>query len=106
MSDNTKFECLLYEMHRTILDFTDPGFEPLKRVNKMFYEFERMPHRVEAVAEVAMKIREEFDGFRCRRDVEVKDMRNMRKMVPYTILRSLGSGQYVAPWRPAVKAHA
>ena len=52
-----------------------------------------MPHRVEApgeaVAEVAMKIREEsmkiedFDGFWCRHDVEVKDKSNMGKMVPY-----------------------
>ncbi len=50
MSDNTKFESLPYDMHRTTHEFTDPGFEPSKRVNKMFYEFEKMPHRVSAVA--------------------------------------------------------
>jgi len=55
MSANVRFEGLPYDMHRTIVDFTDPGFEPLKRVNKMFYDFERMPHRVEAVAEEAKK---------------------------------------------------
>ena len=58
---NSKFESLPYEMHRTIHDFTDQGFEPLKRVNKMFYEFERMPHRVEAVAEELKKRRKEFN---------------------------------------------
>ena len=46
MSDNVEFEGLPYEMHRTILEFTDPGFEPLKRVNKMFYEFERISRRM------------------------------------------------------------
>ena len=46
MSHTGKFESLPYEMHRTILEFTDPGFEPLKRVNKMFYEFERIPRRM------------------------------------------------------------
>ncbi len=60
MSANVMFESLPYEMHRTILEFTDPGFEPLKRVNKMFYEFERMPHRIEAVAEEVKKREEEF----------------------------------------------
>jgi hypothetical protein len=57
MSDNVKFESLPYEMHRTIHELTDPGFEPLKRVNKMFYEFERMPHRIEAVAK---EVKEDF----------------------------------------------
>ena len=70
MSDNVDFESLPYEMHRTILDFMDPGFEPLKRVNKMFYEFERMPHRMEAVAEEVKKRREIFSS-------------NELKMVPY-----------------------
>ncbi len=62
MSDNVEFMGLPYEMHRTILEFTDPGFEPLKRVNKMFYEFEKMPHRMDAVVEVAKKRWEEFCG--------------------------------------------
>ena len=77
MSDFSKFVGLPYEMHRTIHDFTDPGFEPLKRVNKMFYDFERLPHRVEAVAGEAKKRREKFGG-----NLN-KDKRNELKMVPY-----------------------
>ena len=77
MSDNVKFERLPYEMHRTILEFTDPGFEPLKRVNKMFYEFERMPHRMDAVSEEVKKRRKELS------DDYYEDTRNMLKMVPY-----------------------
>ena len=83
MSDNVEFECLPYEMHHTILDFTDPGFEPLKRVNKMFYEFEKMPHRIEAVAEEVKKRRKEFDY-----DYN-KDNRSVLKMVPYVTSVSL-----------------
>ena len=83
MSDNTKFERLPYEMHRTILKFMDPGFEPLKRVNKLFYEFERMSHRVEAVVEKVKKRRKEFGGY------YNKDKRNTHKMVPYVTSVSL-----------------
>ena len=70
-------------MHRTFLDFTDPGFEPLKRVNKMFYEFEKMPHRIEAVAEEVKKRKEEF------KYSYYKDTRNTLKMVPYMTSVSL-----------------
>ena len=77
MSHTGKFESLPYEMHRTILEFTDPGFEPLKRVNKMFYEFERMPHRMDTVAEEVEKRWKKSPGRfqKVRRDV--------LKMVPY-----------------------
>ena len=77
MSGNVEFVGLPYEMHRTILDFTDPGFEPLKRVNKLFHEFERMPHRMEAVTEKVKKIRTEVEA-----DYN-EDKRNVLKMVPY-----------------------
>ena len=89
MSDYVPIERLPYEMHRTILDFTDPGFEPLKRVNKIFYQFEKMPHRTGAVAEIVKKRREEFDeGEGDDEDEEFDDEnnnneRNMHKMVPY-----------------------
>ena len=83
MSDYVPIERLPYEMHRTILEFTHPGFEPLKRVNKMFYEFERMPHRMEAVAEEAEKRREEFP------ESYQKVRRDVLKMVPYMTSVSL-----------------
>ena len=66
MSDYVPIERLPYEMHRTILDFTHPGFEPLKRVNKLFCEFERMPHRMEAVAEEVKKRRKSLLIIRIR----------------------------------------
>ena len=81
MSANSKFESLPYEMHRTILDFTDSGFEPLKLVNKMFYEFEKMPHRMEAVTDEVKKRRKEF--------AYNKYKRNMYKMIPYVTSVSL-----------------
>ena len=77
MSHTGKFESLPYEMHRTILEFTHPGFEPLKRVNKMFYEFEKMPHRVEAVAEEVEKRWKKFP------ESYQKVRRDVLKMVPY-----------------------
>ncbi len=43
---------LPYEMQRSILEFTQAGFEPLKRVCKMFLAFERMPKRIEAATQV------------------------------------------------------
>ena len=33
------------ELQRMIHEFTDPGFEPLKRVNKMFAAFEKTQKR-------------------------------------------------------------
>ena len=38
------------EMHRLCLDFTTPGFAPLKRVSKMFKSFEERQERIDAVA--------------------------------------------------------
>ena len=40
------------DIQRYILEFTDPGFAPLKRVNKMFKAFEEKPARIHAVAAI------------------------------------------------------
>ena len=48
----TGWRSLPHEMHRCCLDFTTPGFAPLKRVNKMFKAFEESVERVSAVAAV------------------------------------------------------
>ena len=50
--DKTEWRDLPYEMHRCCLDFTTPGFAPLRRVNKMFKAFEERVERVSAVAAV------------------------------------------------------
>ena len=49
-------------MHRYCLDFTTPGFAPLKRVNKMFKAFEE---RVERVGAVAAVVKEHKKMFKC-----------------------------------------
>ena len=43
------------DIQRYILEFTDPGFAPLKRVNKMFKAFEEKPARIHAVAAIIQK---------------------------------------------------
>ena len=48
-------------MHRSILEFTDPGFEPLKRVNKMFKTFEERRERLDAVAAEVEKRKETYN---------------------------------------------
>ena len=58
MSRKGMFDMLPTEMKRYIHQFTDAGFEPLKRLNKMFLAFERMTHRIQ---EVATKKRESFN---------------------------------------------
>ena len=48
------------ELQRMIYEFTDPGFEPLKRVNKMFEAFEKTQKRKDAVAAQITQRNKEF----------------------------------------------
>ena len=48
------------ELQRMILEFTEPGFEPLKRVNKMFEAFEKTQKRKDAVAAQITQRNKEF----------------------------------------------
>ncbi len=56
----TEWQHLPHEMHRCCLDFTTPGFAPLRRVNKMFKAFEKRAERVNAVAAVAKERKKIF----------------------------------------------
>ena len=44
-SEPSRIMSIAYEMRRSILEFTDAGFEPLKRVCKAFLAFERTEMR-------------------------------------------------------------
>ena len=48
------------ELQRMILEFTEPGFEPLKRVNKMFEAFEKTQKRQDVVAAQITQQNKEF----------------------------------------------
>ena len=66
------------ELQRMILEFTDPGFEPLKRVNKLFQAFEKTQKRQDAMKEQITKRNEEF-WYGDKKDREVD------KLLPYVI---------------------
>ncbi len=58
----TEWRSLPHEMHRCCLEFTTPGFAPLRRVNKMFKAFEERAERVSAVAAVVKRRKKIFDA--------------------------------------------
>ena len=64
--DKTGWRGLPHEMHRCCLDFTTPGFAPLRRVNKMFKAFEDREERVSAVAALLKERKQRiFEYRRC-----------------------------------------